>query len=111
VDDARPPSACRGASAIAALVHQRCLNHAEREAAARCPNCRRYYCRECVTEHDGRVTCAECLAKVVAPAISERVRWVGWAALSILGMFVAWLVFYYLGAFLSRMPASFHGDA
>lgn len=36
---------------------------------------------------------------------------VGWAALSILGLLLAWLVFYYAGAFLSRMPSSFHGDA
>ena len=46
------------------LVHQRCFNHMLREAVACCPECRRYFCRECVTEHEDKVLCA---AYVVDP--------------------------------------------
>ena len=46
---------------MTALAHQRCFNHALREAAARCPGCGNFFCRECVTEHDDRVLCAACL--------------------------------------------------
>src|SRR4051794_20651456 len=41
----------------------RCLNHAGRGAAARCLACGKSFCRECVTEHEGRLTCAVCLRK------------------------------------------------
>ena len=29
------------------LLYQRCFNHVLREAVARCPECLRYFCREC----------------------------------------------------------------
>src|SRR2546429_9979935 len=54
------------------LIHQRCFNHALREAAARCPECGHFYCRECITEHEDRVICANCLAKLAAPRLMER---------------------------------------
>ena len=56
---------------MSALAHQRCFHHSLREAVARCPECRQFYCRECVTEHDDRMFCAACLRKrsvVAAPA-------------------------------------------
>ena len=46
------------------LAHQRCFNHAVREAVARCPECGQCFCRECITEHDDRVVCAACLKKL-----------------------------------------------
>src|SRR5580658_7631208 len=37
------------------LLDQRCFNHDLREAVAQCPSCKRFFCRECVTEHaDGK---------------------------------------------------------
>lgn len=93
------------------LLHQqRCLNHESREAAARCPECRQYYCRECVTEHDDRVICTSCLKKLVKPKITARLR------LDILlklmqaafGLIVAWLFFFLIGSFLLSAPSSFH---
>ena len=48
------------------LSLQRCRNHAEREAVARCPGCGHHFCRECVTEHDDRILCAACLRKLTA---------------------------------------------
>jgi hypothetical protein len=93
------------------LIHQRCLRHDGREAAARCPACRRYFCRECVTEHEGKVICAECLAKLLQPARTADSRSIRWVIYAIGGITIAWIFFYYLGAFLSRTPASFHGGA
>jgi hypothetical protein len=47
-------------------LQQRCWNHEAREAACRCPACGRSYCRECVSEHEGRLLCAACLSAVAA---------------------------------------------
>lgn len=92
------------------LAHQRCFNHATREAAARCPECGRDYCRECVTEHDDRFICAACLQKVAhVPLLQRRgfarVLQVGRCALSV---FLLWFVFYLIGEGLSSLPDSFH---
>src|ERR1700680_2401495 len=57
------------------LVHQRCLQHPDREAAFRCPACKRNYCRECGVEHDGRMLCGACLKKLVASVEPESGRW------------------------------------
>ena len=46
------------------LLDQRCSNHALREAAVQCPSCKRFFCRECVTEHAGRMICVNCVAAV-----------------------------------------------
>jgi len=54
------------------LAHQRCFNHVQREAVARCPQCRGYFCRECITEHDDRVICAGCLSKLVRKSALPR---------------------------------------
>lgn len=91
------------------LLLQRCFNHADREAAARCPSCQRFYCRECVTEHEGRMTCANCVARLRAPRSKQRSSGVLWSVFSIGGMLLAWLIFYYLGMGLARIPSTFHG--
>ncbi len=80
-----------------ALASQRCLNHATREAVARCPECGHFYCRECITEHDDRVICASCLKKLVQQAEPVAKRRVNpWPFLFSVGGFVlAWFVFYY----------------
>lgn len=89
---------------------QRCSNHSLREAAARCPECRKFFCRECVAEHDDRVLCASCLKKLVKPELANR------RAFSVLmravqlavGILVAWFYFFIIGEGLLRIPASFH---
>jgi hypothetical protein len=92
------------------LVEQRCLNHEQREAVARCPECRQFYCRECVTEHDDRVICAGCLRKLVAgpPARRCRLSSLGVLAAALAGLFTVWLFFYLAGQVLLSIPASFH---
>ncbi len=92
------------------LAQQRCVNHLQREAVARCPECKSFYCRECVTEHQDRVVCAACLKKLEAPR-PERVKKL--PALmrgmqGLVGLLIAWLSFYFLGRLLLSLPASFH---
>jgi hypothetical protein len=92
-----------------ALVQQRCLHHPDREAAYRCPGCKRYYCRECGAEHDGRMLCAACLRKLPSAdgaktGLSMRL----FAASPMIGLFVAWVFFYYVGQLLLSIPTAFH---
>ena len=92
------------------LIYQRCQNHQQREAIARCPECRGHFCRECISEHEERVICAACLRKL-APAGSSRGPRFGWLAhpaTCILGLILAWLFFYAIGEVLLQLPDSFH---
>jgi len=88
------------------LVEQRCVNHPSREAVVRCPGCRRFFCRECVTEHAGRLICASCAA---APLSQPRARssTFAWLLGAAAGFVLAWLAFYYLGLALARIPSDF----
>jgi hypothetical protein len=76
-------------------LQQRCWNHETREAVCRCPECRRSYCRECVTEHEARLLCASCLRTLAArrPAGSSGLRRLLPAALTLAGVALAWLLF------------------
>src|SRR5207253_3107396 len=92
------------------LALQRCFNHAQREAVARCPSCGQFFCRECITEHDDRVICAACLKKLArTPLAKSRVlaRMLQ-ASHFLLALVAAWFVFYLIGEALLAMPASFH---
>ena len=96
---------------MSSLVHQRCLNHATREAAAKCPSCGHFFCRECVTEHENRMTCANCLAAGTAePEPRRRLNLapVVLLAQAALGLMLLWFMFYGAGRLLLVMPSSFH---
>jgi hypothetical protein len=84
--------------------------HAHREAAVRCPGCRRFYCRECVTEHLGRMMCAPCVARAEMPPERREASMAMWSILSVTGLFLAWMVFYYFGMTLARVPSTFFGS-
>lgn len=92
------------------LTSNRCFNHPGREAIALCASCGRHYCRECVTEHKGRMTCSFCLQQMSEKKEIRRnrlllpVRGVETAA----GLFLLWLILYYLGRLLILLPSSFH---
>jgi len=92
------------------LSEQRCFHHATREAAARCPHCLRYFCRECVTEHEGRVICAQCLRKIVEAERARRRRAMG--VLGVLaataGVLIGWAFFALIASRLLSLPSSFH---
>ncbi len=97
-----------------ALVRSRCEVHPEREAAARCAGCSVYYCRECVTEHDGRMLCTTCLRMASGPVSEGRPRQVRvpdsvWLTLRAgLGLLLLWGLFAVVGVFILKMPAEFH---
>jgi hypothetical protein len=93
------------------LTLQRCLHHADRAAVARCPACAQYFCRECVTEHEGKFLCSNCLRGRAAPIGSAHVttEWFKAALCLFIGLSVAWSFFYLIGRLLILIPANLHG--
>lgn len=89
---------------------QHCVFHPAREAVARCPDCRRFFCRECVSEHADRVLCASCLARVLRVEKRERsfFRPILRSGLALVGVLLAWWFFDLLGRGLMKLPASVH---
>ena len=92
------------------IAQERCFNHRRREAVACCPECHRFFCRECITEHGGRVICAVCLRKTAEGERGARrsLKGLVFAAKCLAGLLVLWIVFYYLGQSLLLLPTSFH---
>ena len=95
---------------MAALLHQRCFHHSLREAVARCPECRQFYCRECITEHDDRVICAACLRKLTLQVVAKPSSVTGLAPLvqATLGLAIVFLFFYFVGTALLSIPSQYH---
>ncbi|MEJ2037589.1 MAG: hypothetical protein P8X55_01460 [Desulfosarcinaceae bacterium] len=93
------------------LRTQHCFNHYQREAVVRCPGCGRYYCRECVTEHDERMLCSHCLEQKAASGGHGRRRLFESGLLLLQGL-GGWLIlgyaFYLLGKTLLAIPHDFH---
>ena len=92
------------------LHAQRCHIHLDREAAARCPECVSFYCRECVTEHEERVICTACLRKKTSPTETRPwpLRGAFRSLLALLGTAWCWLTFVWIGRLLLAIPARFH---
>jgi hypothetical protein len=94
------------------LVQQRCRLHPVREAVARCPECGGYFCRECVTEHGGRVLCAACLARLAAAGEArparERLAGTGRLLAAACGVVALWLLFFLTGRWLITLPSDVH---
>jgi len=72
----------------------------------RCLECRRYFCRECATEHEERLLCAECIKRLSAKRAGKggRLAWVKGALAGALGLLLAWLFFYAIGQVLVQIP-------
>jgi hypothetical protein len=96
----------------ATLTRQRCWTHPQREAVSRCPACKRFYCRECVTEHQGRLLCVQCLSSLAAagPA-APGTRWLLWSAAALFGLLAAFVVFYTAGFILQQLPPAWSNGA
>lgn len=91
------------------LARRRCFNHAHREAVAQCTRCGNFFCRECVTEHDGRMTCARCLMPGTELKRKKRLFSGLMTALQLLaGIIIVWSAFYYLGKALLILPSHYH---
>lgn len=94
---------------VPVLTH-RCWNHGERPAVVRCPACGRHFCRECTTEHDGRMICAACVRTAAAGGQTPRL-WPGRIRRCIqtmVAVFLVWLVFYQAGRTLADLPVDVH---
>ena len=96
---------------MTAVARRKCLHHPAREAAARCPSCARFFCRECVTEHQGRLACTDCLKAAAAPREKHGIAWKTLLRplAAVAGLLLAWMLFYYAGSLLTRIPSSAHG--
>jgi hypothetical protein len=92
------------------LLHQRCFNHAVREAVARCPECGQFFCRECITEHEDRVVCSACLKKLAHLPLTRRPAFVIILRLAqcVAGLVIAWFCFFLIGSCLLKIPAAVH---
>lgn len=91
---------------------RRCVRHDTREAVGRCTACEGGFCRECITEHEGKLYCAPCFArrvesakKVAKPRDWKRLRAAALTAGSVLCLVVG---FYLLGRLLAAVPPEFH---
>jgi len=91
---------------------ERCQLHPERQAAVCCPSCRRFYCRECVTEHAGRYLCARCLRLANKPRARRQLPLALLRApfTLLVGVVVGWGVFYLYAQLLALLVTAFqHG--
>ena len=91
-------------------IQHRCFNHPSRESAARCPECNRMFCRECVTEHEDRVICSSCLAFLSRAEERRHSRiLLPWRIIQCIAAFtLLWAVFYMMGRLLLLVPSDFH---
>jgi hypothetical protein len=92
------------------LTYQRCLIHVDRQAIARCPECANYFCRECITEHEGKFLCSNCLGRTTSSSVSTppTAGWLMVALGAIGGLAVAWTFFYLIGRLLILIPSNLH---
>lgn len=92
------------------LVLQRCHRHHQREAVARCLECDRFFCRECVTEHRDRVLCSTCLEKQTGSKQTGNAKTALFFRMTqfFCGALVIWLVFFLMGHLLISTPSTFH---
>ncbi len=95
-----------------ALLTQSCLHHAGRPAVARCPSCSQSYCRECVVEHDYKLICASCLARV-AEAVTRPGKKPGRFPIAAviqfaLALFAGWLIVQLVADIIMSLPSDIH---
>ncbi len=92
------------------FTHQRCFVHPSREAVSLCLECRRAFCRECVVDHDGRLICAACLARLNAPAAGRRgaLRRLSSAVGVAFAILLCWILFYMFGRMLMLAEPAHH---
>jgi len=92
------------------ITHKHCFNHSQRMASARCPQCKRFFCKECITEHSGKVLCTACLSQTALTATDKHSHWAVLihAIQFMIGLWLLWSFFYYFAQILLLIPTSFH---
>jgi len=104
---------------MSTLAQTTCRIHFDRPASARCPGCRQFYCAECITEHDGKLTCAACLKSARALSgdsearSAKSIKRLGWFQPVpifhfLLGLIMVWLIFHFIAQTLTSIPDKFH---
>ncbi len=95
------------------MARATCLNHPAREAAARCVECRRPFCRECVTPIERRMFCAECYRAKTEKKTRKKRDWflLSTAIQTCLGLLILWATFHFVGSILLDIPSTFHEGA
>jgi uncharacterized paraquat-inducible protein A len=92
------------------LRKRKCANHASREAVARCPECKKDFCRECITEHNNKMLCTNCLQEITRKkdAKKKKLAALFTIVLFFLGMLISYYFFLGVASMLSEMPDQFH---
>ncbi len=92
------------------LTRKRCVNHSHREAAAKCPECNKFYCRECVTEHENKVLCATCLASDFSENKDKSInlKFLKHILIFLFSFLLLWLLYYYFGQLLLTISPDVH---
>ncbi len=87
-----------------------CTIHPERSSSAQCSSCRRFFCPECITEHEGKLICAECLSALSKPAVEKTRTRIPWAAMIqfMVALILAWMLFFFFAQTLGDIPDDFH---
>jgi len=90
---------------------QRCFIHPSREAVSLCLECRHAFCRECVVDHDGRLVCATCLARLRATVARDNrvLRGLRTGIAGVLAVLFCWMIFYMFGRLLMMSAPEHHG--
>jgi len=96
-----------------AVYSKRCSNHPSREAVARCPICQKFYCRECITEHDGKMLCKYCLESKIESQKNDKksslfLKQVIIVILFISSFALSWFLFAMLGKIIMLFPQKYH---
>lgn len=92
------------------LSRQRCTNHLQREAVARCPECKRHFCRECITEYKNRLLCNHCLTKAsgIKNKRSNLIKAVVYMICCFAGFLIAFGFFYTVAKTIAAIPQPYH---
>lgn len=101
------------------VASRKCGIHAGREAAARCPSCGGFFCRECITEHDYKMICAGCLAGLLEGREEEEKKRgkAGWAGpvVTLLqamgGIGIVWFSCFAIAELLRELPPELHSGS
>ena len=89
-----------------------CAIHPDRQSVARCPSCEQFFCSECITEHEGELTCANCLKSsveevIAAPKEKRLLHLMPFLQLGV-ALVLGWLLFYLVAGTLADIPDEFH---
>ena len=95
---------------MTSLAQTRCYHHPQREAVARCPQCLRTFCRECICDYEGKALCSDCLSQLKDDKSRSSSWRQGFQRLigAGLGLCLCWYLFHLLAIILLKIPHTFH---